>query len=190
MTLSFRSSSLTGCRCGSGGRCQGRAIEDSAPGVHAAPQAVRWELRGAMAPDPRPAHSRSACWLSRRRFAFDFNLMRRIKLSDRFFLQPRMRASEFLRPEVAVDGDSGEQSGEAVADQEYELFAIMIHQGTARGGHYFAYIKVALLPCLLAAAPRCRAHVLLLWLCPVLHGLCVARSRVVATTGSSSMTST
>lgn len=80
------------------------------------------------------------------RFAFDFNLMRRVKLSDRFFLQPRMKASEFLRAEVMADGAGGEDGGEgdgtAGGDQEYELFAIMIHQGTARGGHYFAYIKV------------------------------------------------
>lgn len=39
------------------------------------------------------------------------------------------------------DGD-GDQATTRNEDGEYELFAVMIHQGTARGGHYYAYIKV------------------------------------------------
>ena len=77
------------------------------------------------------------------RFSFDFNLMRRVKLNNRFFLQPYLRTRDFLRPIAGASegkGDEGE-AGE-VADRTYELFAVMIHQGTARGGHYFAYIKV------------------------------------------------
>jgi len=76
-----------------------------------------------------------------KRFSFDFQRMRRVKLSNRFFLQETLAARDFLH-ESAVAG-VGEDDGPAFdMDTEYELFAIMIHQGTAHGGHYFAYIKV------------------------------------------------
>ena len=52
-----------------------------------------------------------------------------------------------MRPYIDVpDGGEGGRGGEAAAKPptqplQYELFAVMIHHGTAMGGHYFAYIK-------------------------------------------------
>lgn len=65
-----------------------------------------------------------------KRFSFDFNLMKRIKLNNAFGLVPTLNTADFMTSDM-IEGDG----------DEYELFAIMIHQGTARGGHYFAYIK-------------------------------------------------
>lgn len=52
--------------------------------------------------------------------------------------------------EVSVDGEDGfddlyEQNPQQLIAERgefvYELFSIMIHSGSAAGGHYYAYIK-------------------------------------------------
>lgn len=39
------------------------------------------------------------------------------------------------------DNKSTASSNETTGQFQYELFAIMIHSGSASGGHYYAYIK-------------------------------------------------
>ena len=41
----------------------------------------------------------------------------------------------------AHEGDDGCEDGERDEAEEYELASIMIHQGTADRGHYYAYIR-------------------------------------------------
>uniref|UniRef100_A0A158P9L7 Ubiquitin carboxyl-terminal hydrolase 47 n=1 Tax=Angiostrongylus cantonensis TaxID=6313 RepID=A0A158P9L7_ANGCA len=105
-----------------------------------------------------------------KRFDFDYNTMHRIKLNDRvtfpdvldlnpFVYSPNTDAVDIYRDrplssamnsgrifsEVVM---AGQQLDRALVNQllkrgeyVYELFSVMVHQGSAAGGHYFAHIK-------------------------------------------------
>eukprot|EP00947_MAST-08B_sp_MAST-8B-sp1_P005796 g5796.t1 len=84
-----------------------------------------------------------------KRFVFDFNLMRRVKVSDPFAFPIDLDMTPFVvPPEDGTEQGSGEQHGQPPPQQQqqqqqqqYELFGVLVHHGTAMGGHYFAYIK-------------------------------------------------
>ena len=65
-----------------------------------------------------------------KRFTFNYVSMQRIKLDSVFTFQRQLDMSAFVPDSTAAD-----------SDLQYELYGILIHVGTARGGHYFAYIK-------------------------------------------------
>ncbi|XP_003746614.1 ubiquitin carboxyl-terminal hydrolase 47 [Galendromus occidentalis] len=67
--------------------------------------------------------------LQLKRFDFDYLTMRRIKLNDRV---------EF--PEV-LDLNGFIESKPPKTEYVYDLFAVLIHSGSANGGHYYAYIR-------------------------------------------------
>lgn len=54
-----------------------------------------------------------------------------------------MSTSTDHRTAVSAEGEQRLKSGESgpTGPYMYELFAIMIHSGSASGGHYYAYIK-------------------------------------------------
>ncbi|KAJ1369990.1 hypothetical protein KIN20_031615 [Parelaphostrongylus tenuis] len=101
-----------------------------------------------------------------KRFDFDYNTMHRIKLNDRVTFPDVLDLNPFVYSpntddgiDINIDGpfSSGLNSEETLAGQSldrslvnqllergeyvYELFSVMVHQGSAAGGHYFAHIK-------------------------------------------------
>lgn len=90
--------------------------------------------------------------------------------------------------DAAGNKDSSDE-GDATRneDGEYELFAVMIHQGTARGGHYYAYIKVVQL----YIQSHARIHIRVPLTSPpsLLCHVLGSSSHPDRTSGSSSMTS-
>lgn len=63
-----------------------------------------------------------------KRFSFDFRIMRRVKLHTVLTLERTLDLSMHV-----ADAAPGEL--------RYELYGVMIHLGSAMGGHYFAYIN-------------------------------------------------
>ena len=67
-----------------------------------------------------------------KRFVFDFNLMQRTKLQHRVTFPDMVDMAAYLPPAA-----SGQPSPPLI----YDLFAVLMHSGTANGGHYFSYIR-------------------------------------------------
>ena len=65
-----------------------------------------------------------------KRFTFNYVSMQRVKVDSNFTFQRYLDMSPFVS--AATTGDP---------TLNYELYGILIHVGTARGGHYFAHIK-------------------------------------------------
>ncbi|VDL73312.1 unnamed protein product [Nippostrongylus brasiliensis] len=103
-----------------------------------------------------------------KRFDFDYNTMHRIKLNDRMTFPDVLDLNPFVyNPETSETGGfsddgaasmdpdignaktfAGHQLDRAYVNKllrrgeyVYELFSVMVHQGSAAGGHYFAHIK-------------------------------------------------
>uniref|UniRef100_A0A8C3KXN9 Ubiquitin carboxyl-terminal hydrolase 47 n=1 Tax=Chrysolophus pictus TaxID=9089 RepID=A0A8C3KXN9_CHRPC len=105
--------------------------------------------------------------LQLKRFDFDYTTMHRIKLNDRMTFPEELDMSIFIdvedekSPQTESCTDSGaENEGSCHSDQMsndfsicatsvffplnsllYELFSVMVHSGSAAGGHYYACIK-------------------------------------------------
>ncbi|KAH3762718.1 5-methyltetrahydropteroyltriglutamate--homocysteine S-methyltransferase [Pelomyxa schiedti] len=92
--------------------------------------------------------------LQLKRFTFDFATDRRVKLNDRVVFPLFLDINDFLEGNEEVAQTKYITSEIPVFDprQErpvptperpyvYELYAILIHRGSALGGHYYAYIK-------------------------------------------------
>ena len=62
-----------------------------------------------------------------KRFDFDYEIMDRVKLSDRV--------------EFPFEADFSEFVPESDESHDYELFSVMIHSGSASGGHYYRAFK-------------------------------------------------
>jgi hypothetical protein len=90
------------------------------------------------------------------RFDYDYNTMRRIKINERCsfpfwldmapFLGPKNGRQTDVKANVDSDPDAMEvETSQPVLDENspflYELYAVMIHSGSALGGHYYAYLK-------------------------------------------------
>ena len=70
-----------------------------------------------------------------KRFIFDWATERRLKLNDPVEIDATLNVAEYLSAEGA------EVSAHDADRADFELFGILIHAGTAMGGHYYAYIK-------------------------------------------------
>jgi len=91
------------------------------------------------------------------RFDFDYTTMSRFKLSNTVTFPEILDFKKYLIPDKKDTDESNHQTEneKEVDEQEkqnelkpsdneltkYELFSIMIHSGSATGGHYYAYIK-------------------------------------------------
>eukprot|EP01052_Picozoa_sp_SAG31_P046057 SAG31_NODE_8655_length_1412_cov_1.772277_1_plen_371_part_01 len=75
--------------------------------------------------------------LQLKRFIFDWATNRRLKLNDPVEIEP------VLNMALVSNGgsDSNENCDAETGNLNYELFAMLIHSGTALGGHYYAYVK-------------------------------------------------
>jgi ubiquitin C-terminal hydrolase len=72
------------------------------------------------------------------RFDFDYSTMSRFKLSNTVTFPEVLDFKKYLKePEEQTTDDEGLND----KSTKYELFSIMIHSGSATGGHYYAYIK-------------------------------------------------
>lgn len=70
--------------------------------------------------------------LQLKRFAYDPQTWRRIKLNDKVSFPTKLDMTSFLHLE---------EGSAKPLEHVYDLFSVMIHSGGAMGGHYFAYIK-------------------------------------------------
>lgn len=69
------------------------------------------------------------------RFDYDYVTWQRIKLANRITFPFYLDMSPFVVQEQQ------QQEQQQYSSKLYELFAVLIHSGSANGGHYFAYIK-------------------------------------------------
>jgi len=111
--------------------------------------------------------------LQLKRFDFDYNTMRRIKITDRVAfpelldLRPYLAANPTINRRISLgksaqadataalkdaiaSGEAGaamersmesEMDHEGAAPMNYQLYSVMVHSGSAFGGHYYAYIR-------------------------------------------------
>ena len=88
-----------------------------------------------------------------KRFDFDYTTLSRFKLNNAVTFPEILNVKKYLveeeptKPDINDDevpdlvSDTEEQEADEAALYKYELFSIMIHSGSATGGHYYAYIK-------------------------------------------------
>lgn len=76
------------------------------------------------------------------RFLFDFSTNRRRKVLSDFAVPARLDLAPFLDAgeAEALLTEPGEPGVRAAATTQYSLCAVLIHHGTAQGGHYLAYV--------------------------------------------------
>ena len=76
-----------------------------------------------------------------KRFVFDFTTHTRSKLQHRVTFPDMIDMAAFGHGEEG--GGSGEEtaSSSSASPAMYDLFAVLMHSGTANGGHYFSYIR-------------------------------------------------
>lgn len=96
--------------------------------------------------------------LQLKRFDFDYNTMSRFKLNNSVTFPEVLNVKKYLdiqnEQTTSSVSDDNQNTSEMITDQisnlkeeldknmyDYELFSIMIHSGSATGGHYYAYIK-------------------------------------------------
>ncbi|KAI8603401.1 hypothetical protein EDD21DRAFT_34203 [Dissophora ornata] len=86
-----------------------------------------------------------------KRFDYDMDTMRRIKINDRFEFPTRLDMEPYTldyltRKEQVQEGTGASPSTyqgaqESVAAFQYNLVGVLVHTGTADSGHYYSYIK-------------------------------------------------
>ncbi|KAF9091841.1 hypothetical protein BGX23_004831 [Mortierella sp. AD031] len=87
-----------------------------------------------------------------KRFDYDMDTMRRIKINDRFEFPSRLDMEPYTidyltRKEQAQDGVATSPSTAQMPEQDksaafqYNLVGVLVHTGTADSGHYYSYIK-------------------------------------------------
>ncbi|KAF9957098.1 hypothetical protein BGZ72_002145 [Mortierella alpina] len=87
-----------------------------------------------------------------KRFDYDMDTMRRIKINDRFEFPTRLDMEPYTldyltRKEQAQEGASSSPppyppgGSENSAASQYNLVGVLVHTGTADSGHYYSYIK-------------------------------------------------
>ncbi|KAH3762073.1 ubiquitin hydrolase [Pelomyxa schiedti] len=81
-----------------------------------------------------------------KRFDFDYQEMRRIKVNDHHFFPSRLNLEPYTL-EAVQRRERKEKMKDTTPDvidaspYEYELVGILVHNGTADSGHYYSYIK-------------------------------------------------
>lgn len=87
-----------------------------------------------------------------KRFDYDMDTMRRIKINDRFEFPSRLDMEPYTidyltRKEQAQDGAVSSPTTAQMPEQDksaafqYNLVGVLVHTGTADSGHYYSYIK-------------------------------------------------
>jgi hypothetical protein len=86
-----------------------------------------------------------------KRFDYDMDTMRRIKINDRFEFPTRLNMEPYTldyltKKEQAQEGGSTSPSTYTMPGQDtpvfqYNLVGVLVHTGTADSGHYYSYIK-------------------------------------------------
>lgn len=83
-----------------------------------------------------------------KRFQLDFETLQRKKISTPFHFPAFLSASAFFDANQSPADSDARQSAtfprvtiSDASDAHYELYAVLMHRGTALGGHYYAYIK-------------------------------------------------
>ncbi|RUS28882.1 hypothetical protein BC938DRAFT_481322, partial [Jimgerdemannia flammicorona] len=78
-----------------------------------------------------------------KRFEFDMETMKRIKINDHFEFPLRINMEPYTLDYLSrKDGSNGdEMSPFASVQDEYELVGVLVHTGTADSGHYYSFIK-------------------------------------------------
>ncbi|KAG0306868.1 hypothetical protein BGZ97_000587 [Linnemannia gamsii] len=87
-----------------------------------------------------------------KRFDYDMDTMRRIKINDRFEFPSRLDMEPYTidyltRKEQAQDGVASSPTTAQMPEQDksaafqYNLVGVLVHTGTADSGHYYSYIK-------------------------------------------------
>merc|ERR1719267_46766 len=66
-----------------------------------------------------------------KRFEFDFETLRRVKVNDKMAFPEELDLSD----SVAVE------EGEEKKELRYQLYGVLIHSGSALAGHYYSYIR-------------------------------------------------
>ena len=90
--------------------------------------------------------------LQLKRFDFDYTTLSRFKLNNAVTFPEILNVKKYLVEEERAEPSNDDEVPDLVSDTEeqeedeaalykYELFSIMIHSGSATGGHYYAYIK-------------------------------------------------
>lgn len=63
------------------------------------------------------------------RFDFDYEKMDRVKINSLFSFNLEQNLSPFVEPNPDEDYNN------------YELYGVIIHRGSAHGGHYLCYVR-------------------------------------------------
>lgn len=71
-----------------------------------------------------------------KRFAFDFETFRRVKINDKYNFPLNLS----LTPYTAQALDTG-NAGPAESELKYELVGVVVHMGTADSGHYYSFVR-------------------------------------------------
>eukprot|EP01113_Clastostelium_recurvatum_P018778 TRINITY_DN2213_c0_g1_i4.p1 TRINITY_DN2213_c0_g1~~TRINITY_DN2213_c0_g1_i4.p1 ORF type:complete len:1297 (+),score=419.02 TRINITY_DN2213_c0_g1_i4:80-3970(+) len=88
--------------------------------------------------------------LQLKRFDFDYETFERVKLNDEVTFPMQLDMRPFVQNKINQDGTGQEatslpppppRSECTAADQQYELFSVLVHSGGAGSGHYYSYIK-------------------------------------------------
>ena len=97
--------------------------------------------------------------LQLKRFDFDYDTMSRFKLSNSVTFPEVLNVKKYIQYKFQSEKSYLSENDQNVNNEEnrnlqseeeetnkdelydYELFSIMIHSGSATGGHYYAYIK-------------------------------------------------
>jgi ubiquitin carboxyl-terminal hydrolase 47 len=76
-------------------------------------------------------------------FTFNMKTFQRIKLNHRVTFPQQLDVSALLDDKVVYDvhDPTAEKQRELKRPVRYELFSILMHSGSAHGGHYFLYAK-------------------------------------------------
>eukprot|EP01117_Protostelium_nocturnum_P007975 TRINITY_DN2842_c0_g2_i10.p1 TRINITY_DN2842_c0_g2~~TRINITY_DN2842_c0_g2_i10.p1 ORF type:complete len:2789 (-),score=856.42 TRINITY_DN2842_c0_g2_i10:989-9238(-) len=81
-----------------------------------------------------------------KRFEFDMELMRRVKVNDYFEFPTTLDMEPFTLEGLTRRENNADLSKVPLSEEEmeaytYELAGILVHEGTADGGHYYSFIK-------------------------------------------------
>ncbi|CAK82799.1 unnamed protein product (macronuclear) [Paramecium tetraurelia] len=71
-----------------------------------------------------------------KRFEFDYNTMLRIKINDYFEFPQKINMFKWTRDHIVENMEVEDQS-----DSMYILKGVLVHVGSAEGGHYYSYIR-------------------------------------------------
>lgn len=66
-----------------------------------------------------------------RRFDFDFDYLRQVKINDRFEFPQTLNLKDYL----------GEEEKQKNLPSTFELFGVLVHRGTVYAGHYYTFLR-------------------------------------------------